>query len=221
MAGRKARNKRQTDWYSRFDAIRRLAIHGEMLFISGMRKLIASIIVFVSMFSYAMGQIEAGQSVIVKIMGVPAEEKAKIDEVYPISKAGFINLPFVNELPAAGLEAGQLAKSIQKAYKDGGYYNNAVIQVIANKIDIEPQEQQVHIAGHVRAPGPRPFKKGLTIFQAIQAGGGPDEFGAMNRVKLLREGKMQIIDLEKSAGKMVVSEVHDTIEVPEKNWRGR
>ena len=186
-----------------------------------MRKLIASIIVFVSMFSYAMGQIEAGQSVIVKIMGVPAEEKAKIDEVYPISKAGFINLPFVNELPAAGLEAGQLAKSIQKAYKDGGYYNNAVIQVIANKIDIEPQEQQVHIAGHVRAPGPRPFKKGLTIFQAIQAGGGPDEFGAMNRVKLLREGKMQIIDLEKSAGKMVVSEVHDTIEVPEKNWRGR
>lgn len=32
---------------------------------------------------------------------------------------------------------------------------------------------------------------------------------------------MQIIDLEKSAGKMVVSEVHDTIEVPEKNWRGR
>lgn len=168
-------NNRQTDWYSRFDAIWRLAIHGKMLS-SGMRKLIASILAFVSMFSYAMGQIEAGQSVIVKIMGVPAEEKAKIDEVYPISKAGFINLPFVNELPAAGLEAGQLAKSIQKAYKDGGYYNNAVIQVIANKIDIEPQEQQVHLAGHVRAPGPRPFKKGLTIFQAIQAGGGPDKF---------------------------------------------
>jgi len=208
-----------------------LYIHGEAKIHEGLPQnkhttmnpkiIFASLLSLVCMFTSAMSQIEAGQSVIVKIMGVPAEEKAKIDEVYPISKAGFINLPFVNELPAAGLEAGQLAKSIQKAYKDGGIFNNAVIQVIANHEGIAPQEQQVHLGGHVRAPGPRPFRDGLTVFQAVQAGGGATEFGAMNRVVLFREGKQEVIDLEKAAGKAVVTEADDTIEVPEKNWRGR
>ncbi len=181
----------------------------------------AALLAFICSFSSAMSQIEPGQSVIVKIMGVPAEEKAKIDETYPISKRGMINLPFIGEMQAAGLEAGQLAKSIQKGYRDGGIFNNAVIQVLANHRDIAPQEQQVHLGGHVRAPGPRPFKQGLTIFQAVQAAGGATEFGAMNRVKLFREGKQQIINLDKAEGKMVVTEVNDTIEVPQKGAFGR
>ena len=180
----------------------------------------ATLLAFVCLVSSAMSQIEAGQSVIVKIMGVPAEDKARIDEVYPISKAGKINLPYVNELPAAGLEAGQLAKSIQKAYKDGGIFNNAVVQVIANKIDIGPTEEQVHVGGHVRTPGPRPFRDGLTVWQAVQAAGGATEFGAMNRVVLYRDGKQQKIDLKTAKGKAVVAESDDTIEVPQKNIIG-
>jgi len=50
------------------------------------------------------------------------------------------------------------------------------------------------------------------------AAGGPNEFGAMNRVILLREGKQQIIDLKKAAGKDVIAMPHDTIEVPQKKW---
>ena len=73
----------------------------------------------------------------------------------------------------------------------------------------------------MRAPGARPFRKGLTIFQAVQAGGGSTEFGGMNRIKLLRNGKQQIIDLEVPEGKVIVAEANDTIEVPEKNWRSR
>lgn len=184
------------------------------------KNLTAILLAFACLLTSAFSQIEAGQSVIVKIMGVPAEEKARIDETYPISKKGMINLPFVNELPAAGLEAGELAMSIQNAYKDGGFYNNAVVQVIANTIDTVPPEQQVHLAGQVNAPGPRPFRKGLTIFQAIQAGGGANEFGAMSRVKVLRNGEIQVFDLEKAEGKTVEARVHDTIEVPQKNWLG-
>lgn len=181
----------------------------------------AALLAFACMSASATSQIEAGQSVVLKIMGVPAEEKAKIDEVYPISQDGMINLPFIGELRAAGLESGQLAKNIQQGYKDGGIFNNAVIQVISEHEKLAPQEQQVHLAGHVRAPGARPFRNGLTVFQAVQAGGGPDEFGAMNRVVIIRGEEQQIIDLEKPAGKAVVAEVNDTIEVPEKNWRGR
>ncbi|QTN34269.1 polysaccharide biosynthesis/export family protein [Akkermansiaceae bacterium] len=171
------------------------------------------------MISTAFAQIEAGQSVIIKIMGVPAEEKAKIDETYPVAKNGMVNMPFVGEIRAAGLESHVLAKSIQNAYRDGGIFNNAVIQVLANQNDIAPVEQQVHLGGRVNAPGAKPFRNGLTVYQAIQAAGGPDEFGAMNRVILIRMGKQQIIDLRTIEGKSVLADVHDTIVVPQKNWR--
>lgn len=181
---------------------------------------LATILAFVCMFAPVMSQIESGQSVIVKIMGVPADQKAMIDEIYPISEAGTINLPFVNELPAAGMKAGQLSKSIQKAYRDGGIFKNPVIQVIANKEDIAPQEQRVHIAGQVRNPGPQPFRKGFTVFQAVQAAGGATPFGAMNRVVLWRGGKPKEINLKRAEGKGVVAEADDTIEVPQKGPLG-
>ncbi len=181
----------------------------------------STLLAFACLFTSAMSQIEAGQSVIVKIMGVPADQKAMVDETYPISEEGSINLPFVGELPAAGKSSGQLSKEIQKAYRDGGIFKNPVIQVLANKEDINPQEQRVHIGGQVRNPGPKPFRDGFTVFQAVQAAGGATEFGAMNRVVLYRNGKPKEIDLKTVDGKAVVAKSDDTIEVPRKNWRGQ
>ncbi len=85
--------------------------------------ILASIFLSSPLFS----QIEAGHSVIIKIMGVPVEEKAKIDETYPVSKHGKVNLPLVGEIQAAGLDSDQLAKSIQKAFRDGEIFNDATI----------------------------------------------------------------------------------------------
>ena len=184
------------------------------------RAFLAGLLLIISITVPAFSAIEAGQSVIVKIMGVPVDQKAMIDETYPISERGMINLPFVNEIPAAGLEAGQLSKKIQQAYQDGGIFKNPVIQVIANQIDAAPVEEVVHLGGHVRAPGPRPYQRGLTVFQAVQAAGGETEFGAINRVMVLRDGKTFEINLKTPKGKMVVAEPKDTIEVPQKNWRG-
>lgn len=177
------------------------------------------VVLFAALVSFicpAFSQIEAGQSVKIKIMGVPAEEKAKIDEVYPVSKNGLVNLPFIGEIRAAGLESDELAKAIQTAYREGGIYNDATIQVIANEIEDGPIQQVVHIGGFVRTPGPRPFAKGLTVFQAVQAAGGATEFGSMKRVVLFREGKQQQINLETMEGKGVITKPLDTIEIPQK-----
>jgi polysaccharide export outer membrane protein len=179
------------------------------------------LIALASLISPAFAQIEAGQSVKIKIMGVPAEEKAKIDETYPVSKNGMVNMPFIGEIRAAGLESDELAMAIEKAYREGEIYPDPTIAVVANEIEGDPLAQAVHIGGSVRAPGPRPYAKGLTVFQAVQAAGGPNEFGAMNRVVLLRGGKEMIIDLEDLAGKKMITVPNDTIEVPKKNWRGR
>lgn len=175
----------------------------------------------VSLICPAFSQIEAGQSVKIKIMGVPAEEKAKIDEVYPVSKNGMVDMPFIGEIRAAGLDSDQLANAIEKAYREGEIYPDPTIAVIANGIEDEIIEQVVHIGGKVASPGPRAYAKGLTVSQAIMAAGGPNEFGAMNRVSLLRDKKEQIIDLEQEAGKGVIAMPGDTITVPHKKWNGR
>lgn len=82
-------------------------------------------------------------------------------------------------------------------------------------------ETIVTIAGQVRRPGPVQLRKDLTIFAAVYAGGGPTEFGAMRRVKLLRNGKTETIDLTKDESKQLKVQPEDVIEVPQKNIIGR
>lgn len=183
-----------------------------------MKPFLNLLLVFICTLSTAFSAIQAGQTVVVKIMGVPAEQAAQIDASYPISDEGLINLPFVGRMKAEGLEAGQLAMKIQKGYRDGEIFNDAVIQVVANDRQGDVVEEVVHVGGQVATPGPRAFRKGLTVFQAVQAAGGANEFGAMNRVKLYRDGKSQTIDLKDDAGKAVVTRPDDTIEVPQKNF---
>ncbi|MES2981462.1 MAG: polysaccharide biosynthesis/export family protein [Verrucomicrobiota bacterium] len=178
---------------------------------------LASVFLISPLFS----QIEAEQSVIIKIMGVAPEEKVKIDETYPVSKHGKLSLPYIGEIQAAGLDSDQLAKSIQKAYRDGDIFKEAIIQVFSNQTQIDPVAQKVHIGGKVQKPGPTDFTKGLTVYQAVQAAGGASEFGAMNRVILWRNGKQQKIDLKTEEGKGVVAMPNDTIEVPDKTILGK
>lgn len=188
-----------------------------------MKSKILSFAVLASIFliSPLFSQIEAGQSIIIKIKGVPVEEKAKVDDIYPVSKDGKVNLPFVGEIQAAGLDADQLAKSIEKAYRDGEIYTDAAIEVITDQAFIDDFGSRVHIGGQVKEPGPMAFTKNLTVEQAVQAVGGPTEFAAMDRVLLLRNGKQKKIDLSTAEGKGVITMPNDTIEVPAKKIIGK
>ena len=107
-----------------------------------------------------MRQIEAGKAIQITISGVPAEEKGRIDGIYPVSDAGYINMPFIGTVHAAGLRNEDLAASLQARYKSLGIYTNPTIQVISRQGD-SIDEQMVHLGGQVRGPGPKPFSKGL------------------------------------------------------------
>lgn len=186
-----------------------------------MNAISSTILVLLCLVSSALSQIQSGHSVIIHILGVQAEEKAKIDSTYPVSEEGKVNMPYIGEIHADGLRAAQLSKKIETAYRDGGIFANPTIQVMVNQGDIGPVDLLVHIGGHVKQPGPRPFTKGLTVYQAIQAAGGADPFGAMNRVILYRAGKQQLLNMKHADGKEIVAMAGDTIEVPEKNMIGK
>lgn len=177
---------------------------------------------FLLLFAFSLAsfaQIESGKAIQITISGVPPEEKGRIDGIYPVSEAGFINMPFIGTVRAADLRNEDLASSLQARYKSLGIYTNPTIQVISKTGD-SIDEQMIHLGGQVRGPGPKPFRKGLTLYQAVQAAGGATEFGSMKRVKLFRNGRQTIYDLTKAQFMNVPVQPNDTIEVPQKNVIG-
>ena len=180
------------------------------------KRIAAGLFALICMAASVSAQIQAGRAIQITVSGVPAEEKARFDPIYPVSESGMINMPFIGPVRAAGLKADQLQATLQSLYKSNGIYRNPTFQVIdsdAKRI----QEQVVVVGGQVRSPGPKPYNRNLTLWMAIQAAGGPTEFGSMKRVKLLRRGNMKQYDATKSQFMQIPLEPDDTIDIPQKN----
>ncbi len=166
-------------------------------------------------------QIQAGKAINITISNVPDEDKVTVTGVYPVSENGMINMPHIGLVRAAGLQSQDLANSLQTRYKTAGIYTNPTIQVITNAQDSQVDQETVTVGGQVRRPGPVPFGKDLTLWQAVQAAGGATEFGSMKRVILFRDGKQKPYDLTQAQFMRVPLQRNDTIDVPQKNAFGR
>ncbi len=167
-----------------------------------------------------LSQIEVGTAVQITIQGVPSEEKARIDGLYPVSEGGDVNLPFIGRMRAAGLRPEGLASSIQSAYKSSEIYTDLTVQVIWTTQGSGVKIEVVHVGGEVRKTGPVTFQRNLTIWQAVQAAGGANEFGSLKRVKLYRAGKTTTYDIENPQFKQIPLQPDDTLEIPKKNLFG-
>lgn len=168
----------------------------------------------------AQSTIQAGRAIEIRIQGVPSEEMNRVNNVYPVSEQGTIRMPFIGTVSVAGLSPNGLANKIEQTYRAQQIYTNPTIQVLATSDDTVV-EYIVVVGGQVRRPGPVKYYRGMTLFQAVQAAGGATEFGAMNRVNLIRDAKLRQYDLKDLKAKGTMVEPNDTVEVPEKNIFGR
>lgn len=185
-----------------------------------LRKICMGLLALVCFSVPLIAQIESGRAIQITISGVPSDEKGRIDGMYPVSDSGLINMPFIGAVQASGLKNEQLAASLEARYRAAGIYTNPTVQVISNSGN-SINEQTVVLGGQVRLPGPKAFTKGLTLWQAVQAAGGPTEFGSMKRVRLLRDGRQTEYDLTKVQSMGVPVQPNDAIEVPQKRiWEG-
>jgi protein involved in polysaccharide export with SLBB domain len=161
-------------------------------------------------------QIQAGKAINITISNVPDQDKSTINNTYPVSDTGFINMPFIGQVRAAGLRNEELAANLQASYKAAGIYTNPTIQILTTRENVNVDEESVTVGGQVRRPGPVPFSKGLTLWQAVQQAGGPTDFGSMSRVTLFRDGQQKTYDLKKPELMRIPLQRNDTIDVPQK-----
>ncbi len=168
--------------------------------------------------------IKPNEPIGITLKGVPAEEQAKIDGQYVVNGSGQVFLPMLDKgVSAAGVTSSELARRIEIEYKSAGIYTNPRVTILTAEDTAKENTlntKTLTVGGSVRSPGPSPFREGMTLYDAVQAGGGATEFGAINRVKLLRSGKMREYDLKVDANKLIPVYPDDAIEVPQKNWRG-
>ncbi len=88
------------------------------------------------------------------------------------------------------------------------------VDLRANDTIFVPRVADVYVFGQVRNPGAYPIKPGMTVLQALSLAGGVSEFGASNRIKIIRLVDGQEREFKAKLRDQV--QAGDTITVPER-----
>ena len=154
-----------------------------------------------------------GDTIDLKLGGVPAAETASVSGQYTIDGEGNANFPYIGRLKIAGLAPGVAQSMIESVYKARKIYTNPNIV-----ITMQPQSRFVNVGGEVKLPQRVPFTPDLTVLSAINAAGGFSSFADERKVRLLRGQQVTIVDVKKiraDPSRDVQLEPGDRVEVPQ------
>lgn len=124
----------------------------------------------------------------------------EVSMVVPVRPDGKITTPLVEDLPASGKTANQLARDIETALAK--YIQNPVVTVIIQNF-VGPYSEQIRVIGEATKPQALPYRENMTLLDVMIAVGGITDFAAGNRASVVRSegGKQQfgvrIVDLIK------------------------
>lgn len=157
-----------------------------------------------------------GDTMELRIGGVPSEETTLVTGSYTVDGEGYINLPHIGKVAAAGLTQAGLQRSIEGAYRNAEIYTNPTITIAVPTVN-----RFVNVSGDVRQPRRVEYTQDLTVLGAISASGGFTEYADQRKVRLLRRGTVQIIDVKAVRANPALDIKllpGDQIEVPQSWW---
>jgi protein involved in polysaccharide export with SLBB domain len=151
-------------------------------------------------------QLRAGDSLTVSVQSVP---EPNINSVQ-IDGEGFISLPYIGTVVAAGATTGELAQRIRQTYIDGDIY-------LALDVSVTVTERYVYVGGEVSRPGRILWTPNLTLTKAIQSAGGFTLYAKESRVTIARDQEAYDINVtlaQKNPAQDVLLMPGDSIQVP-------
>ncbi len=157
-----------------------------------------------------------GDTIELRIGGVPSEETMLITGAYTVDGEGYINLPHIGKIRAAGLNQATLQRAVEYAYRNGQIYTNPSVTVT-----VPTTLRFVNVSGDVRQPRRVEYTSDLTVLGAISAAGGFTDYADQRKVRLMRGGRVQIIDIRavrSNPGLDMRLLPGDHIEVPQSFW---
>lgn len=108
----------------------------------------------------------------------------------PVRPDGTITTPLVEDLPASGKTATQLARDIEKAL--ARYIQSPVVTVVITSF-VGPYGQQIRVIGEAAKPQALAYRQNMTLLDVMIAVGGITDFADGNKASILRTsgGKTQ------------------------------
>lgn len=157
-----------------------------------------------------------GDNLELRIGGVPNEETQLVTGAYTVDGEGFINVPHVGKVRAAGLNQAELQRAVEAAYRTGQIYTNPTITIAVPTV-----ARFVNVSGDVRQPRRVEYTSDLTVLGAISASGGFTDYADQRKVRLIRGKEVQMIDVKAVRSNPSLDMVllpGDQIEVPQSFW---
>jgi polysaccharide export outer membrane protein len=114
------------------------------------------------------------------------------NQTQKIQADGRINLPMVGQVDAAGRTIASLQQKLEALYQPQLQNANVVVTLDTSVIPVV-------VAGAVSKPGKYFFDRPTTILQAVMEAGGPDQFGTLGKVTVIRlihgQQRSEVMDL--------------------------
>ena len=101
----------------------------------------------------------------------------------PVRPDGTITTPLVEDLPATGKTATQLARDIERAL--ARYIQSPVVTVIVTGF-VGPYSQQVRVIGEAAKPQALNYRQNMTLMDVLIAVGGITDYADGNKASILR-----------------------------------
>lgn len=104
-----------------------------------------------------------------------------LSRTLPVRMDGFISLPLIHEVKAAGLTPIQLKDELTRRFKE--FIENPNVSVIV----MEANSFKVYVSGQVRNPGVYRLRSEMTLLQIIPMAGGFTEWANQKRILIIRK----------------------------------
>ncbi len=160
--------------------------------------------------------LRSGDQIEVRLGGVPAEEISQVTGQYPIDGQGYVNLPHIGKIKASDTTQSALQNAIETAYRDQQIYTNPSITV-----NVPVAARFVNVGGDVKMPRRVEYTPDLRVLGAITAAGGFTDYADQKKVRLLRDGKTIIVNVQeirRDPTRDLQLKPGDSIEVPQSFW---
>lgn len=155
-------------------------------------------------------------------ISITCQNVTNLNTTVKIPLSGYIDLPFIDRVRAAGKTTMELQEELLKLYAP---------QVRAEVITVKlvKADSSVYVSGAVLTPGKIPLDRPMTALDAIMEAGGPDPKKAkLSKVVVLRVEKGQRLSFELDLNKALKGDnsdlfylkPYDTVQVPVRtfNW---
>jgi polysaccharide export outer membrane protein len=117
------------------------------------------------------------------VIRVNVWKNADLSQTVTVGPDGFVSLPLLGDVHAAGMTANQLAQALSSRLSS--YVVSA--QVTVSVVDI--RSRQVYVMGQVGKPGGYPLIAPITVLQLIAQAGGLTTFANRKGIFILRGSK--------------------------------